>query len=141
MFEQPSTEYATFNETYSDFILLRSHVLWSLCPHHLLPVRLKVHVAYIPGGEVLGLSKLARVLSDCNPGPILQEAFTREVADRIDSISIGNHGVAVMVEGTHGCMQIRGVKTDGDVVTYNLKGDFLNVPHIQDRFFQLVVKQ
>lgn len=137
MFRSNESEYATFEETYSDFILLRQHTIWSLCPHHLLPVKLVASVAYIPNGHVLGLSKLARVLHDCNPGPVLQEAFTREVCSRIDDISVGNHGAACLVEGTHGCMQIRGVRTSGDVVTYKLTGDFLNKPHVQDRFFQL----
>lgn len=137
IFTPKPSEWATFEETYSDFILLRDHTLWSLCPHHLLPVRLNVSVAYIPNGQVLGLSKLARVLSDCNPGPILQEAFTRQVVDRLNQIAEGNHGAACLVAGTHGCMQIRGVRTSGDVITYKLTGDFLERPHIQDRFFQL----
>jgi GTP cyclohydrolase I len=138
IFTPKDTEYATFSEQYTDFILLRGHVLWSLCPHHLLPVRLRVSVAYIPNGEVLGLSKLARVLHDCNPGPVLQEAFTREVADRIDTIANGNYGVAVLVEGNHGCMQMRGIKSGGDIVTYRLTRSFLDKSHIQDRFFQLI---
>lgn len=130
-------EYTTFNETYTDFILLRRHKLWSLCPHHLFPVRLVVSVAYIPAGKVLGLSKLARVLNDCNPGPILQEAFTREVVSRLESI-VNCSGVACFVEGSHGCMQIRGVKTDGDVVTSAFSGSFIAEPRLQDRFFQLI---
>lgn len=137
LFTPKQTEWATFSESYSDFILLRGHVLWSLCPHHLLPVRMEVSVAYIPNGEVLGLSKLARVLHECNPGPILQEAFTRQVVERIDDITGDNHGAACLVQGTHDCMQIRGVKTNGDVVTYKLTRDFLDKPHVQDRFFQL----
>lgn len=137
MFQVADTEYATFDEAYSDFILLRDHTVWSLCPHHLLPVRLIVSVAYIPNGQVLGLSKLARVLHDCNPGPVLQEAFTREVVGRINYITGSNHGAACLVRGTHGCMQIRGVKSSGDVVTYKLTGDFLDIPHIQNRFFEL----
>ena len=137
MFTTKQTEWATFEESYSDFILLRRHSLWSLCPHHLFPVKLDVSVAYIPNGKVLGLSKLARVLHECNPGPILQEAFTRNVCDRIDEISERNYGTACLVVGNHGCMQIRGVKTGGDVVTYHLTGDFIAKPYIQDRFFQL----
>jgi GTP cyclohydrolase I len=130
-------EYTTFTEAYADFILLRRHKVWSLCPHHLLPVRLIVSVAYIPAGKVLGLSKLARVLNDCNPGPVLQEAFTREVVSRLESI-VSCSGVACFVEGSHGCMQIRGVKTDGDVVTSAFSGSFLANARLQDRFFQLI---
>lgn len=137
IFTPEISDWATFEETYSDFILLRNHSLWSLCPHHLLPVRLDVSVAYIPNGQVLGLSKLARVLHECNPGPILQEAFTRKVVDRLHEIATTNHGAACLVVGNHGCMQSRGIRTTADVVTYKLTGDFLERAHIQDRFFQL----
>lgn len=137
MFSVKETEYATFAESYSDFILLNGHKVFSLCPHHLLPVTMDVSVAYIPHGEVLGLSKLARVLHDCNTGPLLQEAFTREVCERLESIVGRSHGVACLVVANHGCMQIRGIRTSGHVTTYKLTGDFLNKPHIQDRFFQL----
>jgi GTP cyclohydrolase IA len=138
MFEADSdNEYTAFDEEYADFILLRRHKIWSLCPHHLFPVRLIVSVAYLPAGKVLGLSKLARVLNDCNPGPILQEAFTREVVSRLDEI-VECTGVACFVEGSHGCMQIRGVKTDGDIVTSAFSGSFLTSARLQDRFFQLI---
>jgi GTP cyclohydrolase I len=137
MFSPQETEYATFEESYSDFILLRGHEVFSLCPHHLLPVRMDVAVAYIPNGTVLGLSKLARVLHDCNTGPLLQEAFTRNVVERFRSIIPTAKGVACLVLARHDCMQIRGIRTHGDITTYNLAGEFLNVPHIQSRFFEL----
>lgn len=130
-------EYATFAETYADFILLRRHVLWSLCPHHLLPVRFLCSIAYIPNGKVLGLSKLARVLSDCNNGPVLQEAFTREAVSRLENI-VHCQGAACYVEGTHGCMQIRGVKSGGDVTTSSFSGTFRSDLVLQQRFFQLI---
>lgn len=139
IFSPKETEYATFEESYSDFILLRGHKMFSLCPHHLLPVHMEVHVAYIPNGEVLGLSKLARVVHDCNAGPILQEAFTREIVDRLKSIIPTAKGAACLVTANHDCMQIRGIRTLGDITTYNLVGEFLNVPHIQARFFDIVL--
>lgn len=137
MFSPKETEYATFEESYNDFILLRGHKVFSLCPHHLLPVRMDVSLAYIPNGEVLGLSKLGRVMHDCNTGPLLQEAFTRHVLDKLNEIAPSNKGTACVVIARHDCMQIRGIRTQGDVVTYNLTGEFLNVPHIQARFFEL----
>jgi GTP cyclohydrolase I len=137
MFSAKETEFSTFEESYSDFILLSGHEVFSLCPHHLLPVRMDVSLAYIPNGEVLGLSKLARVLHDCNSGPLLQEAFTRQACEHLESIVGGSHGVACLVVAHHDCMQIRGIRTHGHVTTYTLKGDFLNKPHIQDRFFDL----
>src|SRR6478752_4962379 len=66
MFAAPDTDWAVFPENTNDLILLRDHRLYSLCPHHLLPVKLVVSVAYIPDGHVLGLSKLARVTQECN---------------------------------------------------------------------------
>lgn len=136
VFTVKETEYATFDETYADFILLRRHQIWSFCPHHLLPVRFTTSVAYLPNGEVLGLSKLARVLSDCNTGPILQEAYTREVVERLCSI-VSTKGAACYVEGVHGCMLLRGVKTSGDVVTSAFSGTFKTDARLQDRFFSL----
>lgn len=130
-------EYATFPETYADFILLRGHVIWSLCPHHLFPVRFNCSIAYIPNGKVLGLSKLARVLSDCNDGPVLQEAFTRLSVSRLEEI-VHSQGAACYVEGTHGCMQIRGVKSSGDVTTSAFTGTFRSDLTLQQRFFQLI---
>jgi GTP cyclohydrolase I len=137
MFRPNESEYATFDETYADFILLRGHTIWSVCPHHLFPVKLVTSIAYLPDGEVLGLSKLARVLHDCNPGPMLQEAYTREVVERLSSI-VSTRGTACYVEGVHGCMQVRGVKTTGDVVTSAFSGDFKDTPSLQNRFFNLV---
>src|SRR5258708_28963964 len=82
MFSPPETEWATFEEDFSDFILLRGHTMWSLCPHHLLPVNFNVSLAYVPNGNVLGLSKLARLLYECNDGLLLQERFTKLALDK-----------------------------------------------------------
>lgn len=137
MFTEQETEYATFPEEYSDFILLRQHHLWSLCPHHLLPVELIVSVAYVPDGNVLGLSKLARVLSECNGGPILQEKFTNSVVEALYANCPAIRGAACFVEGLHGCARIRGVKTTGSFITSKCKGVFDDDKRLQDRFFQL----
>jgi GTP cyclohydrolase IA len=137
MFNQPETEWATFEETYSDFILLRGHRMWSLCPHHLLPVHFKVSLAYIPNGQVLGLSKLARLLYDCNSGPLLQEAFTKRAIDKIHAICDGVRGAACLVEGEHSCLSMRGVRSSADFVTYRLDGLFNEDKDLERRFFEL----
>lgn len=137
MFEPPDSEWAVFPEEYSDFILLKGHELWSLCPHHLFPVRFHVSIAYIPDGQVLGLSKLARLLHDCNRGPLLQEAFTKAVLDKVYEICRGVKGAACLVEGVHGCLKIRGVKSDAEFTTYKLRGDFISNPSLEARFFEL----
>ncbi len=137
MFAEPDTDWATFPEAFNDFILLRDHRLYSLCPHHLLPVKLFVSVAYIPNGNVLGLSKLARLTQDCNRAPLLQEAFTKAVVDRIYQLAKGTLGAACLVEGRHGCMEMRGVKSDAHFLTYRFEGAFKEDVRLQDRFLTL----
>lgn len=137
MFTHKDNGWATFPEEYSDFILLRGHRMWSLCPHHLLPVRFDVSLAYIPSSHVLGLSKLARVLDEANTGPLLQEKFTKEVIDHVYQICDGVKGCAVYVEGQHGCTLIRGIRSNAEFVTYRLSGVFRDAPELEERFFQL----
>lgn len=137
MFSQAETEYTTFEEKYSDFIMLRGHKMWSLCPHHLFPVAFEVDLAYIPNGEVLGLSKLARMLEEVNSGPLLQEKFTCDVVLKMDEI-VANHGVACRIVGKHGCAQMRGIKTSAEFLSYNFSGEFKNNPAFEQRFFELV---
>lgn len=137
MFCGQDTEWATFTEEYTDFILLRGHRMWSLCPHHLFPVKFTVSLAYIPDGSVLGLSKLARLLDDCNSGPLLQEAFTKRAIDRVHGICPRVQGVACFVEGEHGCLSMRGVRSSADFVTYRLDGLFSTDKDLERRFFEL----
>lgn len=137
MFQPKQTEWATFIEDYTDFILLRGHTLFSLCPHHLFPVKLRVCLAYIPTGRVLGLSKLARLLDECNDGPVLQEAFTKRAIAKLHNIC-GASSAACHIEGEHGCLSMRGVKSTGDFVTYKLAGAFETEPELSRRFFELI---
>lgn len=151
LFGQESGEFASFKEEYTDFILLRGHKMWSLCPHHLLPVELKVSLAYVPGRDVLGLSKLARLLNECNDGPLLQERFTKVALTAINNATNRTClGAAVLVQGIHGCMRIRGVKSEADLLTYKFEGCFddkrfgdeqpldkMNAVRLQDRFLHL----
>lgn len=137
MFETKEAKWATFDEDYTDFVLLRGHHIHTLCPHHFLPVDMKVSVAYIPNGQVLGLSKLARVLDDVNRGPIMQEKFSRDVISRLKRICKGITSCAVFIEGIHGCMRIRGVKSSAPVITYRCEGAFDSDPIMQQRFFSL----
>jgi len=141
MFNPPETEWATFEEEFSDFILLRGHDLVSLCPHHLFPVKFNVSIAYIPNGHVLGLSKLARLLHECNRGPLLQEAFTKKAIDKLHQICPGVQGAACFLVGEHGCMSMRGIKSHADLVTYRLDGLFDSDKELERRFFDLVRKR
>lgn len=137
MFSAKEVEWATFPEDFTEFIMLRRHRMWSLCPHHLIPVRFDVSLAYIPNGEVLGLSKLARVLDEANTRPLLQERFTKEIITNVHKICHGVKGCAVLIEGQHGCTLIRGVRSDAEFVTYRLDGVFREQPELEERFFQL----
>lgn len=137
MFTPPETEWASFQEEYNDFILLRDHRLYSLCPHHLLPIKLFVSIAYIPNGHVLGLSKLARLVHECNQQPLLQEKFTKDILSFLASICPGVKGAACLVEGKHGCLEMRGVKSDAHFLTYKFAGRFETDAALQDRFLTL----
>ncbi len=112
--------------------------MYSLCPHHLLPVEFKVHLAYIPYKKVLGLSKLVRLLQECNKGPLLQEKFTSMITKELKRVCPTSQGVACLIEGIHSCAKIRGVKTEGSFMTYNLTGAFLEDRDLSERFFQLL---
>lgn len=136
MFGEKEPEWATFTEEYTDFVLLRKHRLYTLCPHHLLPVELIASVAYVPNGEVLGLSKLARILHETNKGPILQEKFTKEVLQRLMKVC-RTKNCAILVDAQHGCTHIRGVKSDARFTTYRLEGLFDSDLIMQQRFFML----
>lgn len=138
LFDKPDAEFPTFVEEYADFVLLTGHQMYSLCPHHLLPVEFKVHLAYIPNKKVLGLSKLARVLDECNKGPLLQERFTQLATKKLQQICPSSKGVACMIEGIHGCVKIRGLRTGASFMTYHLEGLFKEDAELAERFFQLL---
>lgn len=116
---------SAFPCTNNSLVLVRDIETFSLCPHHLLPVRYKVHVAYIPGKKVLGLSKLARLADVLSRRLVLQEQLTEDVTENLMRVN-GCQGAACVVEGTHYCMVMRGVKqSQATTITSSLKGAFL----------------
>lgn len=137
MFGGKEREWATFEEAFTDFILLKGHTLYGLCPHHLLPVELVVSLAYVPNGHVLGLSKLARICDEVNTGPMLQERFTINVLDRLAELCPGILGAACLIDGQHGCTKVRGVRSEGRFTTYRLSGVFKDDAELERRFFEL----
>ena len=138
LFLQHSGEPTTFVESYTDFVLVRGHELHTLCPHHLLPVRMLVSLAYIPDGRVLGLSKLVRIMQQANVGPIMQERFTYSVREKLEySLRMQQKGICVLVEGWHGCMALRGVKSQASTVTMATSGEFAVDYKMLDRFLLL----
>jgi len=117
-----------FTERYDEVVMLRDIQFHSLCEHHLLPFTGRAHVAYLPDGKVVGLSKLARLVEGYARRPQVQERLTTQIADALmDELS--PIGSACVIEATHTCMTIRGAKKHGSVmVTSALRGIFKENP-------------
>ena len=127
-----------FSEQYDEVVLVRDIAFSSLCEHHLLPFMGKAHIGYLPDGKVVGLSKLARVVDGIARRPQVQERMTEEIAnlllDELDA-----KGVAVVVEATHSCMTIRGVRKPGSLcVTSAMKGLFRSNLSSRSEIMQLI---
>jgi GTP cyclohydrolase I len=117
-----------FTERYDEIVLLRDIEFHSLCEHHLLPFTGKAHVAYLPDGKVVGLSKLARVVEGFARRPQVQERLTTQIADAVWE-ELQPVGAACVVEAVHTCMTIRGAKKHGStMVTSALRGIFKENP-------------
>jgi GTP cyclohydrolase I len=115
---------AVFSVEYDDMVIVRDIEFYSMCEHHLLPFLGKAHVAYLPQGEVIGLSKIPRVVDLFARRLQVQERMTRQIADFLEA-AIHPQGVAVVVEGLHLCSKIRGVKkAESRMVTSAMKGCF-----------------
>lgn len=113
-----------FRQKYDEMVLVRDIEFHSVCEHHLLPFMGTAHIGYLPGGKVVGLSKLARVVESVARRPQVQERMTEEIADLLTE-QLQVKGVAVVIEATHTCMTIRGVRKPGSTcVTSAMKGLF-----------------
>lgn len=127
-----------FTSEYSQMVLLKDIEFYSLCEHHLLPFFGKVHVAYIPDGEIVGISKLARLVEMYARRLQVQEQMTEQIANALEK-NIKVKGVAVMVEGQHFCMMMRGVcKQDSKMVTTKLLGAFMDEPETRAEFYNMI---
>jgi len=113
-----------FEEQYDELVLVRDISFNSMCEHHLLPFMGVAHVGYLPRGKVTGLSKLARVVEEISRRPQVQERMTHQIADLVNS-ELDAKGVVVVIEATHTCMTIRGVRKPGSLtVTSAVRGLF-----------------
>ncbi len=113
-----------FHEQYDEVVLLRDITFHSLCEHHLLPFKGVAHVAYLPNGKVVGLSKLARTVDAFARRPQVQERMTCQIADALMEY-LAPKGAMVVVEAEHMCMQMRGVqKPHGTMITSAVRGIF-----------------
>lgn len=139
VFCPPATEWPVFDEKFTDMVIMRGHTFHTFCPHHLLPVKLVASIAYIPNGKVIGASKLVRVIHEANLKPMTQEALTASIIAKVRELtSLTSLGEAIFLTGRHGCFEIRGTKTDADMVTCKFTGKFESDARLQDRFMSLV---
>ena len=130
-----------FDEQHDEMVLVKDVPFHSMCEHHLLPFHGRVHAAYIPRGRVVGLSKIARVIEVFARRPQVQERMTAQIADlMIDELDA--HGVGVVVEASHTCMTMRGVKKPGSLmVTSAMRGSFKTDQATRSEFMSLVVSR
>ncbi|MCQ2004206.1 GTP cyclohydrolase I FolE [Rhizobium sp. NRK18] len=130
----------TFEEVggYDDIVLIKDIPFFSHCEHHMVPIIGKAHVAYLPAGRVLGLSKIARVVDIFARRLQTQETMTAQIATAIDQ-SLGPRGVAVMIEAEHMCMAMRGIRKQGSTtITTTFLGAFKEEAHEQVRFMTML---
>jgi len=129
---------SVFSEAYDEIVLLRDIAFYSICEHHLMPFIGSAHIAYLPSGTVLGVSKLARIV-DCFAHRLqVQERLTDQIADFIMG-SLKPRGIVVVLEASHSCMTIRGIKKPGSVmVTSSLRGIFKRDPKSRSEVMSLI---
>ncbi len=132
---------AIFDSETEDMVIVKDIELYSLCEHHLLPFVGKCHIAYLPQGKVLGLSKLARVVDMYARRLQIQENLTKQIADAIE-LAINARGVAVVIEAKHMCMMMRGVEKQNSVMmTSAMKGIFRDDLSTRSEFLSLINRQ
>jgi len=132
------TNGALFSSDNSEMVLVKNIELYSLCEHHMLPFIGKAHVAYLPNGKVLGLSKVARIVDMYARRLQIQENLTREIAEAMQQVT-GASGVAVVIEAQHMCMMMRGVeKQNSSMVTSVMLGQFRDNAATRSEFLGLV---
>src|SRR5262245_22981187 len=127
-----------FTEDYDEIVLVKDIAFASFCEHHLLPFMGKAHVAYLPNGKIVGLSKIPRVVAALARRPQVQERMTNELAGLLMG-ELGARGVGVILEATHTCMSIRGVRKTGAVMTTSaMRGTFRSNPPSRTELMSLI---
>ena len=129
---------AMFHEDYKQMVVLKDIELYSLCEHHMVPFVGKAHVAYIPNGTIVGLSKIPRVVDAYARRLQVQERLTKQIKDCIQD-TLQPLGVAVVIEAQHMCMSMRGVQKQNSVTTTSdFTGAFLNSPKTREEFMHII---
>lgn len=135
------TNNAVFDSDSEDMVIVRDIELYSLCEHHMLPFIGKAHVAYLPRGKVIGLSKIARIVDMYARRLQIQENLTKEIADAINSVTAGV-GVGVIIEAQHMCMMMRGVQKQNSLMTTSaMLGRFRSDINTRSEFLSLVSRE
>ena len=130
--------HAVFEEKHESMIMVGDIELYSLCEHHMLPFFGRAHVAYVPAGRILGLSKLPRIVDVFARRLQLQERLTDQIADAIMDV-LEPRGVGVVIEASHLCMMMRGVeKQNSKTITSAVRGIFRDDPKTREEFLRLV---
>lgn len=129
---------AVFEESYDEMILVKDIELYSMCEHHMVPFFGKAHVAYIPNGRIVGLSKIPRVVDVFSRRLQVQERLTIQIRDAIID-ALQPQGVAVVIEATHLCMVMRGVQKQNSITTTSsMSGPFMDNAHTRAEFMRLI---
>ena len=129
---------AIFTEEYDEMVAVNDIDFFSSCEHHLLPFFGKAHVAYIPNGKIIGLSKIPRIVDMFGRRLQVQERMTHQIAEAINEV-LSPKGVAVVIEGTHMCMQMRGVQKQNSFTTTSaMIGQFRKDSKTRDEFLKII---
>lgn len=129
---------AIFESDSDEMVIVRNIELYSLCEHHLLPFIGKCHVAYLPRGKVIGLSKVARIVDMYARRLQIQESLTKQIATAVQTVT-GGRGVGVIIESQHMCMMMRGVeKQNSSMTTSSMMGQFRSDINTRNEFLSLV---
>jgi GTP cyclohydrolase IA len=129
---------AVFEESYNEMLIVRDIDFYSLCEHHMLPFFGRAHVAYVPNGRIVGLSKIARLVEMYSRRLQVQERLTNQIAHVIEKV-LQPRGVAVILEAQHLCMMMRGIqKQNSCAISSAMLGEFESDPKTRDEFVQLI---
>lgn len=129
---------AIFEEKYDEMVIVKDIDYYSMCEHHLLPFYGKIHIAYIPDGKIVGLSKIPRIVEIFSRRLQVQERMTQEIADTLEKY-LNPRGVGVVCEGIHMCMMMRGVeKQNSTTTTSAMHGIFKSDPRTRTEFLELI---
>jgi GTP cyclohydrolase I len=129
---------AIFTSDTDEMVIVRNIELYSMCEHHMLPFIGKAHVAYLPQGKVIGLSKIARIVDLFARRLQIQEVLTKQIADCVNT-AIDAKGVGVVIEAKHMCMMMRGVEKQNSVMTTScMLGNFREQPQTREEFLRLI---